>query len=431
MILQLLTGIHNLTTLLFGIFISAFFLGVKPIMKNFGKLLLFALVDVFFYWSINLFTGTAFANQLYPVLVHLPLILFLFLCYRYSLLSCCISVFSAYLCCQFSNWIGLFALTLTKNPVWYYSTRIAITFITFFFLFKFVRRTTQTIFSKENKELVIIGFLPFIYYIFDYASTKFSNLLYSGNKVVVEFMGFAFSIGYLIFLLVYFKESEKKSEIRQYSDRMEMQLISLQKEIDQVRNSEQTLAILRHDMRHHLNLILSMLNQNHPEKAISYIQEIGTAYDDTIVTRYCKNETLNSVISIYKTRFLERNINFLPEICVQKDLPCPDLSLCTILSNALENALHALEHTSGEKWVSLQIMQKENLLLLEIKNPIEIMTTSSAGGFLCGYKPVVLAGSKEPLKIRHAHSYHRQALKGFSLCLVYWLTRKRVYVLFQ
>lgn len=327
MILQLLTGIHNLTTLLFGIFISAFFLGVKPIMKNFGKLLLFALVDVFFYWNINLFTGTAFANQLYPVLVHFPLILFLFLCYRYSLLSCCISVFSAYLCCQFSNWIGLFALTLTKNPVWYYSTRIAMTFITFFFLFKFVRRTTQTIFSKENKELVIIGFLPFIYYIFDYASTKFSNLLYSGNKVVVEFMGFAFSIGYLIFLLVYFKESEKKSEIRQYSDRMEMQLISLQKEIEQVRNSEQTLAILRHDMRHHLNFILSMLNQNHPEKAISYIQEIGTAYDDTIVTRYCKNETLNSVISIYKTRFLERNINFLPEIYVRKDLPCPDLSL--------------------------------------------------------------------------------------------------------
>ena len=163
MILQLLTGIHNLTTLLFGIFISAFFLGVKPIMKNFGKLLLFALVDVFFYWGINLFTGTAFANQLYPVLVHLPLILFLFLCYRYSLLSCCISVFSAYLCCQFSNWIGLSALTLTKNPVWYYSTRIAMTFITFFFLFKFVRRTTQTIFSKENKELVIIGFLPVSY----------------------------------------------------------------------------------------------------------------------------------------------------------------------------------------------------------------------------------------------------------------------------
>ena len=68
---------------------------------------------------------------------------------------------------------------------------------------------------------------------------------------------------------------------------------------------------------------------------------------------------------------------------------------------------------------------------LERAHGAQIMTTSSAGGFLCGYKPVVLASSKEPLKIRHAHSYHRQALKGFSLCLVYWLTRKRVYVLFQ
>ena len=34
----------------------------------------------------------------------------------------------------------------------------------------------------------------------------------------------------------------------------------------------------------------------------------------------------------------------------------------------------------------------------------KIMTTSSAGGLLCGYKPVVLAGSKEPLKIRHVHT---------------------------
>ena len=134
MILQLLTGIHNLTTLLFGIFISAFFLGVKPIMKNFGKLLLFALVDVFFYWGINLFTGTAFANQLYPVLVHLPLILFLFLCYRYSLLSCCISVFSAYLCCQFSNWAGILAFSFYGLDWVYYLTRILTTCAVFYLL---------------------------------------------------------------------------------------------------------------------------------------------------------------------------------------------------------------------------------------------------------------------------------------------------------
>ena len=372
MILQLLTGIHNLTTLLFGIFISAFFLGVKPIMKNFGKLLLFALVDVFFYWGINLFTGTAFANQLYPVLVHLPLILFLFLCYRYSLLSCCISVFSAYLCCQFSNWIGLSALTLTKNPVWYYSTRIAMTFITFFFLFKFVRRTTQTIFSKENKELVIIGFLPFIYYIFDYATTKFSHLLYSGNKAVVEFMSFAFCIAYLIFLLVYYKEFEKKQEIRQYSDLMEIQLLSIQKEIDQVRNSKQELSILRHDMRHHLNILMTLLQEDSTEPARKYIKEIGDAYDETIIERYSRNEMINSVISIYQMRFSDKGFALHCTIRTGETLSCPDLAICTILSNALENAMHSLEKLqSDDKWARLSLTQKDHQLLLEIENPVD------------------------------------------------------------
>ena len=41
------------------------------------------------------------------------------------------------------------------------------------------------------------------------------------------------------------------------------------------------------------------------------------------------------------------------------------------------------------------------------------MMLSSAGGLLSSYKPVVLAGSKEPLKVRHLHHYHRLALKGF------------------
>ena len=85
---------------------------------------------------------------------------------------------------------------------------------------------------------------------------------------------------------------------------------------------------------------------------------------------------------------------------------------------------HLLKSWQKKQGISSNVINK-------VKLNNEIMTTSSAGGFLCGYKPVVLAGSKEPLKIRHAHSYHRQALKGFSLCLVYWLTRKRVYVLFQ
>ena len=68
---------------------------------------------------------------------------------------------------------------------------------------------------------------------------------------------------------------------------------------------------------------------------------------------------------------------------------------------------------------------------LERAHGTQIRTTSLAGGLLCGYKPVILAGSKEPR--RFAICIRPQAYpKGLPfLCLYYRLTRKRVYVFFQ
>ena len=206
--------------------------------------------------------------------------------------------------------------------------------------------------------------MPFVYYIFDYASTKFSSLLYSGNKAVVEFMGFAFCIAYLVFLMIYFREYENKQELKQYSNLMEIQLQSMQKEIDQVKISSQKLAILRHDMRHHLSIILMQLQNNHFEKAQEYIKEISSAYADTIISNYSPNEMLNSVISIYDSRFTDRGFSLDCNISTGKDLSCSDLAFCTILSNALENSMHALEQADRQsRWARLTISQKKKHLI--------------------------------------------------------------------
>ena len=372
MLVQVLSATHDVTTMLFGIYCSAFFLGVKPNRKNVLTLfLLFCAQGLLYIVDFFLF-GETLANMSYPLIVHFPLILFLSLHYKYPLISSAVSVFSAYLCCQISNWIGLFALAITKTQWCYYSARILTTITTFVILYRYVFRSTKTIFTKNTRELSIIGFLPFIYYIFDYASTKFSSLLYSGNKAVVEFMGFAFCIAYLIFLMVYFREYENKQELKQYSNLREIQIQSMQKEIEQVKISSQKLAILRHDMRHHLNIILTQLQNDHPDKAQEYIHEISSAYDDTIIASYSRNEMLNSVLSIYHSRFTGKGFSLDCNVSTGKELPCSDLALCTILSNALENSMHALEKLeSPSKWARLTLSQKKNHLLFQLENPVE------------------------------------------------------------
>ena len=159
---QILSAVHGVTTMLFGIYCSAFFLGIKPIRKNILTMFLLFLGQGLLYVIDLALFGETLANMSYP------------------LISSAVSVFSAYLCCQISNWTGLFALAITGLQWCYYSVRILTTTLTFVLLYRYVFRSTKTIFTKNARELSIIGFLPFVYYVFDYASTKFSTLLYSG-----------------------------------------------------------------------------------------------------------------------------------------------------------------------------------------------------------------------------------------------------------
>lgn len=370
MLVQILSFTHHLTTMLFGIYISAFFLGVRQNRRNILTLfLLFSGVGILYLANIFLW-GITVTDRFYALIVHLPLIIFLAAYYKYSVVSSCISVFSAYLCCQLSNWIGLVVLMVTGEQWCYYASRILITITTFFLLCKFVCRTTEIIFARGTRELYIIGLLPTVYYIYDYSFTKISSLLYSNNKIVVEFLGFVFCLTYFAFLLIYFREYEKKQEIKQYNELMKLQLLSIEKEVEQVKRSKEKLSILRHDMRHHLNIILTQLQNGNTKKAVDYIGEIGDSYDDTKMITYCKNEMINSVISIYHTRFMERNMAFHCDISVGERLPCPDTAICAVLSNALENAMHALEELDAEKrLVKLTISEKGNHLLIELENP--------------------------------------------------------------
>lgn len=371
MILEILMYTHNATTLLFGIFLSAFFLGVKQDKKNIAKLLLLALTSGVLYIICQLALGIETADQIYPLIVHVPLLCVLILHYKFRILPSLISIFTAYLCCQCSNWLGLFALSLTGQEWCYYACRILVTVGVFILLCRYVCQTTTMLFAKTDRELLIIGSLPMVYYIFDYATTKFSSLLYSGNKAVPEFLGFAMCLTYLIFLLIYFREYELKNKAEQYNELIRMQLNSLQAEMESTRKSEQRMSILRHDTRHHLSVLRTLIQQGESEKALAYLGEISQTYEDTVIKSYCKNEMLNSVLSIYNTRFEEQNIRWETQVTIGEKLPCSDMMFCAILSNVLENAMHAVQELPEEqRFISLSLSEKAGHLLLMEKNAV-------------------------------------------------------------
>ena len=99
---------HHLTVrrLFVGIF-----LGVNRDWKNIGILLLSALASGLLYLISIFLIGTEFSDEIYPFVVHLPLLLILVFYYKFRWLQSLTSILTAYLCCQYSNWAGIFVLT--------------------------------------------------------------------------------------------------------------------------------------------------------------------------------------------------------------------------------------------------------------------------------------------------------------------------------
>ena len=113
MLENVLIVLHNATTLLFGVYISAAFLGIKMTRRNIYILLGFSCAVSVVYIGTFLLFGATVTRQVYPLIVHLPLVLFLALFYKFKLLLSVMSVTTCYLCCQISKWIGLAAMELT------------------------------------------------------------------------------------------------------------------------------------------------------------------------------------------------------------------------------------------------------------------------------------------------------------------------------
>ena len=175
MLLTVLSLIHNALTLLFGVYVSAAFLGVKMNRKNVFVLLLFSIIVGGVYLGSYLWLGTSGTEKIYPFIIHLPLMLFLAFRFKYGVTLSSFAVLTAYLCCQISNWVGLAALSICNEQWLYYSVRIVITVATFILLICYVSDAMSVLMQKSTKALLILGIIPFVYYLFDYEDYKKNN----------------------------------------------------------------------------------------------------------------------------------------------------------------------------------------------------------------------------------------------------------------
>ena len=366
MISTILESIRYTLTLLFGIFVSTLFLDIKINKKNiliiFGFFYIDLALQAIFYFSKNISS----VISLYPLITHLPLFLFFILIFKKRIFPTLIAITSAYLCCQISNWTTIFVSSFINGTAdIIYSLSLI---LSFGLIVKFVYLPFSQLLKKESSELLSFGIIPIFYYIFDYISTVYTQLLYLGNKITVEFTPFLLCICYFVFCTVYFKQYEEKQRIEMNNKLMDMKQTQVEKEMTLMEENEKKIVLLRHDMRHFLNNILNDLENNQNEHAIEYIHTLSDSFDQTVRKQYCLNNTINMIIASYENRIQEENIDFHYQLSVPKKLDISDIDLTSILSNALENALKAVLLLKDYRFIHLTIEERCGKLLISVEN---------------------------------------------------------------
>lgn len=382
--------------LLSGICLSFAFAGVtfhrKLLYKVFILFLLLGLVQLLLLFRLDEYI----LWELYPVLVHIPLLFILVIFFRKRILTSIAAVCSAYLCCQPAKWLGLLTASITDNMILGQAVRFVTMGVATWIAFVYLSGYISQLYLRDTRSIMVFGIVPVIYYLFDYTVGIYTDLWRDYNQTVIEFLPCLLSIVHLVFCMVYYKQYEQKTDAERKEQIISIALEEQVKEIQSLHQSADEIRILRHDMRLMLSNVLMSIENDDKETAKKLISAYVNEVEATAVQRYCENTTLNYILSAFAGRCEAMHVTFSYRVEIA-EIACDEIMLSYIISNALDNALNAQKELPvSKRSVKLLLRDWNGKLLLSVKNPYK-------------HEPVFNNGL--PISNKPGHGYGAQSIR--------------------
>lgn len=357
-------------SLLFGVAVSVLLAGIEPTRKN--RLIIgficaiFLFVQLASWWIL----GLDLTTKLYPLIIHLPMIIIFSLYYKCPWHISAISVLTGYLCCQVPRWIGFLAGAAFGGKIADHVFYIAAVFLAYYLLKKYVVGSVRQLMVKSKKSCLLLGGVPFFYYVFDYVTTIYTDVLYSGTEWAVQFMPSTISVFYFVFVILYYIETQKQADFQRERDMLATQFRQAQTEFDSLRQIQQNAATYRHDMRHHFALLQGLASKGLIDDISEYLRTAQSDIDAITPIRFCENETVNLILSAFAAKAKQSGIMLTVDVKLPDLLTFSDTELCSLLSNAMENAIKASENIAdiSKRYIKLRMYSKNNKLCIDIRN---------------------------------------------------------------
>ena len=143
------------------------------------------------------------------------------------------------------------------------------------------------------------------------------------------------------------------------------------KQMEILRQSQEYVRVLRHDMKNHMQLIHTWLESGEYEKAKEYVGKLGEKHGITQEYVRTENIEVDSILN-YKLDLICRHLKCVPQIYIEipRESIMPEVDLNIILGNLLDNAAEAMEKAK-EKYLNLQMTFEKNILYISLYNSFD------------------------------------------------------------
>lgn len=367
---------------IFGMILSAVFDDISWTRQR-RRILCCGLAGILMLQGIVYFFADPFlVEYFYPIITHIPLAGLLCVLSRKWLWSI-ISVLTAYFCCQIRRWLALLITAVfAGDSVMQNIVELVITVPLLIFLVRFAAPSVRSISQYAMSVQCQFGLVPMIYYGFDYLTRIYTSLLADGSLVVVEFMSFICCVAYLFFVLHISDAEQIRIQLEKKQDNLSTQVAQAVREIESLRESQQKVRAYRHDLRHHMQFLLSCIENGRIEQAQAYIQEVYSEIEANQMIAFCENEAANLIFSSFAGRAGNYSIPIKINAVISQSLPISESDLCVLLSNALENALHAcqkLKEKEAAGQIEVTAYERNGKLFLQCINSCDTNFSFSGG----------------------------------------------------
>ena len=207
-----------------------------------------------------------------------------------------------------------------------------------------------------------------------------------GQMLSMYFLGLAS----LFCILFSYKKLQQSFRFSTEISLMEQQEHSLNQYVEEAKARYDETKSFRHDIRNHIAVVKKLLQNGKLEEAITYVEDL----DDMAEKMSFPCSTNNPVVDI----LVGNKLGIVKSMGIDVDcsllLPYPcgirDIDICIVLSNALDNAIHAVKNlgTGIEKYIRVSGRIQGDFLMMEIQNSFHGKSAFKKGTGLSNVKKV-------------------------------------------